>query len=342
MIDKFLSPFLGGYRKGYNVQHALVTLIEKWRIALDKGGYGGAILMDLSKAFDTLNHELLIAKRFAYGFDKTSLKLIKSYLTNRWQRTKINNSYSSWTEIMHGVPQGSIQGPLLFNIYLNDLLFLTLDSSLCNYADDNTLYASDMSLKNLIDKLESSASLVLNWFKYNYMKPNDSKCHLIVSGNKEEVIVAKIGEAIIIESHEVKLLGTKIDRELKFNTHMTSICKKAGQKINALARLCKILPLQKRRILMNAFFMSQFSFCPLLFMCCDRIVNYKINSLHYRALKIVYMDEVSTFDELLKRDKSVKIHHRNIQFLATEMFKVKFGFSPQFMTDIFKTRNISV
>ena len=340
-IEKFLSPYLCGYRKGYNVQHALIALIENWRISLDKGGYGGAILMDLSKAFDTLNHDLLIAKLYAYGFDKTSLKLIKSYLTNRWQRTKINNSYSSWTEIIHGVPQGSILGPMLFNIYLNDLLFLTLDSSLCNYADDNTLYACDMSLKNLIDKLESSASSVLNWFKYNYMKPNDSKCHLLVSGNKEEVIVAKIGKAFIVESHEVKLLGTTIDRELNFKSHMTSVCKKAGNKINALARLCKILSLQRRRILMNAFFMSQFSFSPLLFMFCDRTMNNKINSLHYRVLKIVYMDNFSSFDELLRIDKSVRVHHRNIQFLAIEMFKVKLDIAPRFMADIFRIRSIS-
>ena len=340
-IDKFLSPFLCGYRRGYNIQHALIALIEKWRISLDKGGYAGAIMMDLSKAFDTLNHDLLIAKLYAYGFDKISLKLIKSYLTGRWQRTKVNNSYSSWTKIMHGVPQGSVLGPLFFNIYLNDLLFLSLETSLCNYADDNTLYACDISLKNLIEKLESSASEVLNWFKYNYMKPNDSKCHLLVSGNKEEVIVAKIGNAFIVESHEVKLLGTKIDRELNFRSHMTSVCKKAGTKINALARLCNILPLQKRKLLMNAFFMSQFSFSPLLFMFCDRTVNYKINSLHYRALQIVYMDNLSSFEELLIKDKSVKIHHRNIQLLATEMFKVKLGIAPTFMSDIFTIRNIS-
>ena len=92
-IETCLNPYLCGYRKGY-VQHALIALIGRWRVSLDIKGHGGAILMDLSKAFDTINHNLLIAKLHAYGFDKDALKLIKSYLTNRWQRMKVNNSYS--------------------------------------------------------------------------------------------------------------------------------------------------------------------------------------------------------------------------------------------------------
>ena len=128
-------------------------LIEKWKKSLDKGGYSGAILMDLSKAFDTIDHELLLAKLHTYGFDRNSLVLVKSYLSNRWQRTKVNNYFSSWTELIQGVPQLSVWGPLLFNIYINDLLYVLLNIETCNYADDTTLHASSESILDLMTKL---------------------------------------------------------------------------------------------------------------------------------------------------------------------------------------------
>ena len=114
-----------GYRKGFGTQQTLLSSIERLKNAFDQNAYGGAILMDLSKAFDTINHDLLIAKLGACGSDAASLKLIRSYLANRFQRTKVNTSFSSWSKLFLVVPQGSVLVPLLFNIYFNDLFYLT-------------------------------------------------------------------------------------------------------------------------------------------------------------------------------------------------------------------------
>ena len=116
-IVRFPLPYLCGYRKGFSTQFALISVIEKLREYLDNKRYTGAVLMDLSKAFDTINHEPLIAQLHACGFSKDLLKTLLSYLSDRWQRTKINLLFSSWSELLHGVPQASVLRPILFNIY---------------------------------------------------------------------------------------------------------------------------------------------------------------------------------------------------------------------------------
>ena len=115
--------------------------------------------MDLSKAFDILDHDLLIAKLNEYGFHKHALALIHSYLKDRWQRTKVDGKFSSWSELLKGVPQDSILGPLLFNIYLNDLFYFIIDTDICYYADDTSLYAIDLDLHKLIKRLENDTEI---------------------------------------------------------------------------------------------------------------------------------------------------------------------------------------
>ena len=137
------------------------------------------------------------------------------------------------------------------------------------------------------------------------MKLNSDKCHLLISGFKYQLHWANIGPSKVWESSEKKLLGVTVDNSLKFQAHITKICRKANQKLSALIRISKFMNLSKRKILFQSFIKSQFIYCPLVWMFHDRGLNNKINRLHERALRIVYRDDVSTFKELLVVDGSV-------------------------------------
>ena len=335
-MDSKLSPYLCGYRKGYSCQYALLSMIERWKLSYDKGGHAGGILMDLSKAFDTINHQLLVAKLHAYGFSKDALEIIYDYLSDRWQRTKINTSLSTWSEILSGIPQGSVNGPKYFNIYINDLFLLFLNTKACNMADDTTPYACEMDLPTLLHNLESDAASAILWFENNYMKLNNSKCHLLITSRSPEIFWAKVGSQVIWESHEQKLLGITLDKRLKFDKHVLNLCKKASGKLTALGRLVNIVPTEKKKILMNSFIQSQFSYCPLLWMFCNKKVTKKIDRIQERGLRMVYQDYTSSFKALLMKNSSVTIHQRNIQLVAVEMFKIKHNICPEIMKDLFQ------
>ena len=344
-IEKFLSPYLFGYRKGHSTQQCLLVMIETWRKALDDKKVAGAILTDLSKAFDCLSHELLIAKLEAYGFGKSALIFVYDYLKNRKQRTKVNGSYSSWKELLYGVPQGSILGPLLFNIFINDIFFFLDKAKLANYADDNSTYTIENNILDLLKCLESETATVLNWFKINEMKSNSDKCHLIVSENANRTYSSTsfiyLGNEFLESEDSVKLLGVKIDSNLTLNEHVSTLLKKGNQKLQALMRISKYLSEQKLKLIMKTFIESQFNYCPLLWMFCSRTHNNKINKLHERALRVVYKSDNLTFQQLLEKDKSFTIHERNLQKLAVEMYKVKNKISPLPVQELFKSRGNS-
>ena len=336
-FENILSIYQCGFRKGYSTQICLVSLLEKWRKSVDKGKSFGALLTDLSKAFDCLSHELLVAKLHAYGFSNAALTLVLSYLSNRKQRTKVNSSYSSWEEILFGVPQGSILGPLLFNIFICDLFFIMDDTEFASYADDNTPYVSGENLDEVISLLEEKSRDLFRWFELNQMKANPEKCHLLLS--TDENLQININNVKIGNSHCEKLLGIKIDSKLTFKNQIEDICSKASGKLHALSRVTPYMDLQKKRLVLNAFFKSQFNYCPLAWMFHSRSLNNKINRLHERCLRVIYNDKSSSFKELLERDNSISIHEQNVRTLVIEMFKVSKGISSTLFSEVFSYRD---
>ena len=181
--------------------------------------------MDLFKEFDTLNHELLLAKLNACGFSENAIAYINSYLSNWYQRNNINNEFSTWKNIYKGVPQGSVLGHLLYNIFINDMFYFIENCYLCNYADDNTLYAFDCNMNVVKEKLYKDFEELDTWFYDNYMALNPGKCNFMNLGSNLSLDEIFVYNSLKLKNTSVnETLGVIIDKGLKFDKHVKYIC----------------------------------------------------------------------------------------------------------------------
>ena len=261
MNDK-LSKYLCAYRRGCNTEDALLRLLENWRDHLDNKEIVGTVLCDLSKAFDTLPFDLIIAKLEAYGLDHKALNQMYSYLSGRKQRVKIGSAYSDWANVNIGVPQGSVLGPIIFNIYINDIFLFVNDTKICNFADDQSLYAHGNSIDIVVKKLERDLRVVLNWLDYNSLVPNPKKFQFMLLGTKKKQhLCLNINGVTTISTQSVTLLGVIIDWKLTFNMHAHMICDRANSKVGAITRLRFKLNIGQKILLYSSFILGQFGYC---------------------------------------------------------------------------------
>ena len=206
------------------------------------------------------------------------------------------------------MPQGSVLGPLLFNIHSNDLLLSLNNADVCNYADDTTLFASDIDTDNVVARLEPDSAHAIKWFSDNYMKLNEDKCHLLTFGNMSDgSVLVKTGSSTIANSTEEKLLEVTLVSKLTFEQHVSYLCQKVSNKLYALSRIAHYMDQAKSRMLMT-FINSQFQYFPLAWMFHNRKLNTKINKLHEPALRIMYRNQEASFEDLLGYDNSVSVH----------------------------------
>ena len=176
------------------------------------------------------------------------------------------------------------------------------------------------------------------WFYENHMALNPGKCHYIVIGDDDPTYKILLSNNESSSSIEEKLLGFLLDSKLNFDFHIRSLCKKAGQKLSALVRINHFLAQDQKLLLLNFAVKSQFSYCPLIWMFTSRYLNNALNSIHERALRLIYNDYELPFDRILEDNKQKSIHQKNIESLAIEIYKFQAGLTPPIMSDLFVTR----
>ena len=255
-------------------------------------------------------------------------------MKNRKQFVRINGTQSYFGDIISGVTQGLILGPVLYNLFFNDFFYFILLATAHNFADDNTLACFSKTIQELIGSLESECEVALNWFNENKMIVNPGKFQTIIIDKRKQDHtneIFKIGSKEIKVASQVKLLGVEIDNKLNFEQHINRICKSAANQLNALIRLKRFLGFQERKALVNSFVLSNFNYCIHVWMFPSSKSHTKIENLHKRTLRFILDNYSSSYERIRKKSGIFSMNVKRKHKLCIEIYKTLNDLNPSFM-----------
>lgn len=308
--SKIIYPSQFGFRSKHSTDLALCHCVEKIYEALDSGKFGCAIFIDLQKAFDTVDHDILISKLNFYGIRGISLDWFRSFLSDRTQFVSISGFRSKLKRILHGVPQGSVLGPLLFLVYVNDLSSAIRYADVNLFADDTMLFQSNHLLKSLTKRANIDLKLLTHWLNANKISLNCSKTELLIFKPKRKIVdfevKIKINGHRLYPSKVVKYLGVFIDDELNWKNHINFICSKLKRANGALSKLRHYVSEKTLITLYNSLFHSHLSYAVQIWGQRETIHSRRILILQKQALRIMsFSDFRSPSSPLFLRFKTL-------------------------------------
>jgi hypothetical protein len=295
--NRILCTEQSGFRKSHSCESTIQSVISKWRQYADEGLFTVAAFLDFKRAFETIDRERLLDKLVKYGFKEESTKLIRSFLTERKQYVHVNNKKSSSIDINIGVPQGSVLGPLLFILYINDLPLHLREILISIFADDTLIAATGKTYREAVAKLNRNLYIVTIWLKANKVKLNVSKTKCLVvtkTKTKQNKLSTEMKEfPVLIEDdvieyvNSIKYLGVIIDNNLKFDEYVDYVIKKAAKKISYLGRLSRILSKKTKILIYNCIVAPHFEYCASVLWGTSDVYLSKLQTLQNRGMRSI-------------------------------------------------------
>ena len=287
-----LSNRQSGFRPNHSTTTALLKVTEDWLDSLDRGNLVGIVMLDLKKAFDTVDHCVLLSKLQRLGVDGNALKWIEHYLSNRVQYTIVNGMRSSNRKIECGVPQGSTLGPLLFVIYINDLAECLEECNVSLYADDTCIYTEHRNAKSAVDTLNKELSVINHWLKVNKLVLNTNKCEFLLLGTKKRLknvhdLNVHIESCTIKQVTHLKYLGVIIDESLNWSKQTEKTSKEVISRIYLLKRIRPYITQQTALMYYKSIIQVKFDYCDVVWDNCAKTYLDKLQKLQNRALRTV-------------------------------------------------------
>ena len=290
---------------------ARVMESNDWLFSMEKGMTNSVVFLDIRKAFDTVDHKILLDKLSYYGIEEDELSFFKSYLSDRTQCCSINGVKSKFRSISCGVPKGSILGPLLFIIYMNDLPNTVKGTEIKMYADDTNLTKHITSLGDVMEELIPEFEKVILWLKANKLSLNTLKTEFMFFGSSKHLkdttnlIVLRVGDKLIRRTKKVKYIGVILDEQLTWRDHIDYISTKIKRNIGAIKRIRNSLPKEYLEMLYKTIVEPHFRYCNTVWgPCGDTLLN-RLQALQNRAARIISSQKYDNTDHkyLLKNLK---------------------------------------
>ena len=335
-----LSSNLSGFMKTHSCCTALLKMTEDWRSSIDNKEAVAAVAVDLSKAFDAIDHSLLLAKLKAHGFSTRALELMSTFLLGRQQCVRLDGVCSDFKTVKSGVPQGSLLGPLLFNIFINDLNFCVPNVSLRLYADDTTAYLSDVSPTILEFSFNKDLQALSSWFESNYLTVNSAKTQALSVGPCAYQYSLFLNNAQIEFLRSIKILGVTLDKDLSYKEHISDQLKKAYAKASALRRIRRFLPHDAMMKLYKAFILPHLEYCGPLFVGIGTGQRNRLEDGNCYILRtLIGHNKLMSYDELLTAASMTSLYCRRLHQALILLFKCLNGTGPTYIASLFKYKH---